>query len=351
MSRKEGLMRAAAGLTVAAACVGVASASITVPVVPVGNVGNAGITSGYQNFDGSGPVATVGAVNYTYSIGQSEITAGQYTAFLNAVAADDTYGLYNSGMTTSHGCQIIQSGAPGSYTYSVAGDRANRPVNFVNWGSAARFANWMNNGQPTGAQTAGTTEDGAYTLNGATSPAALNAVTRNAGWSWALPSEDEWVKAGYYNGSSSSYYTYPTSNNSAPSNTLSNPAADPGNNANYTIVMGPSTIGAPYWFTEVGDFENTLSPYGCYDMGGNVSEWNEALMDMGMGSMVRGARGSDATGFGGSNAMKLSFRMAESMYEGANTSSEYIGFRVVAVPEPSALALLGFGALLAARRR
>ena len=54
----------------------------------------------------------------------------------------------------------------------VAGDWAGRPVNYVSYWDSCRFANWLNNGQPTGPQGAGTTETGAYTLNGATFGAA-----------------------------------------------------------------------------------------------------------------------------------------------------------------------------------
>jgi hypothetical protein len=39
-----------------------------------------------------------GAVAYSYNIGKFEVTAGQYTVFLNAVAKTDTYGLYNGHM-------------------------------------------------------------------------------------------------------------------------------------------------------------------------------------------------------------------------------------------------------------
>ena len=48
-------------------------------------------------------------------------------------------------------------GGPGSFAYSVAADRANRPVNFVSWYDAARFCNWL---------TTGDTEAGVYTLDG-----------------------------------------------------------------------------------------------------------------------------------------------------------------------------------------
>jgi hypothetical protein len=37
-------------------------------------------------------------------------------------------------------------------------------VNHVSWYDAVRFANWLHNGQPTGAQDNTTTEGGAYTL-------------------------------------------------------------------------------------------------------------------------------------------------------------------------------------------
>jgi hypothetical protein len=61
---------------------------ITYDMVTVGNPGNANDTGGTSN----------GAVNYEYQIGKYDVTIGQYTAFLNAVAATDTYSLYNAGV-------------------------------------------------------------------------------------------------------------------------------------------------------------------------------------------------------------------------------------------------------------
>ncbi len=147
-----------------------AQAAITIETVPVGNAGNAGELSGASVPGGGyGPDRICGSVDYNYSIGKYEVTAGQYTAFLNAVAATDTYGLYNTYMDTvndSRGCNIKRSGTSGSYTYSVASDWANRPVNYVSFWDSCRFANWLGNGQPTGLQSASTTEGGAYTLDG-----------------------------------------------------------------------------------------------------------------------------------------------------------------------------------------
>src|SRR6478672_6837467 len=181
-----------------------AYATITIDTVPVGDMGN-------PNDPATGNL--YGGVNYAYSIGKYEVTVGQYTSFLNAVAATDTYSLYNSSMASDLNIAgIARSGALGSYTYSVIGS-PNHPVTYASWGDAARFANWLHNGQPTGAQGPGTTETGAYTLNGATSTSALMAVTRNAGAHWFIPSENECYKAGYYQpaakgGDSNSYWNY-----------------------------------------------------------------------------------------------------------------------------------------------
>ncbi len=137
----------------------VASATITIDTVPVDNAGNPidpadgdSYTPGIQNF---------GGVSYAYRIGTYEVTVGQYTAFLNAVAVTDTYGLYNPSMATDvEIAGIARNGLSGSYTYSMIGS-PNHPVTYVSWGDAARFCNWLHNGQPAGGEVAGTTEDGA----------------------------------------------------------------------------------------------------------------------------------------------------------------------------------------------
>ena len=251
------------------ACLPSAKAVVVIDTVPVGNPGNANDTHG----DGYGGVA------YTYNIGKYEVTAGQYAEFLNAVAGVDTYRLYSTEMWSSvRGCKVERFGGGGTkgdpYQYRVASDWADRPVNYVSWGDAARFSNWLHNGQPTGAQNLTTTEDGSYFLIGAMTNAELLGITRALDATWVIPSEDEWYKAAYHynDGVTGNYFDYPMSSDSVPSNDLEDP--DPGNNA--TFYDSGFTIGSPYNRTELGAHQNSDSPYGTFDQAGNVyvsDEW------------------------------------------------------------------------------
>ena len=313
---------------------GAVQADIQIETVPVGNTGNLADT----RYETPG----YGAVDYEFNIGKYEVTAGQYTAFLNAVAGVDTYALYNTTMSrTDFGSGITRAGGGtvgNPYTYTVDPAFVNRPVNYVSWGDAARFANWLHNGQQTGGQDLTTTEDGAYYLNGATSDAALLAVSREADWKWAITSEDEWYKAAYHknDGDTGNYFNYPTSSDSTPGRDLADVS---GNTANYYGT--PYPIDSPYYTTLVGEFQNSESPYGTFDQGGNVWEWNESIL---YGSS-RGLRGG-SLGYGGLSLLAAIRGCYNPPFELRD-----VGFRVSEVPEPGTMALLVLGCVGLLRRR
>lgn len=116
--------------------------AVTIDVVPVGNLDNSGELSG-AGAGGFGPDRICGAVHYVYNIGTYEVTAGQYTEFLNKVGGVDTYGLYNTATwSDAYGCKIERFDGDGTladpYEYQVAADRANRPVNYASWAKCKR---------------------------------------------------------------------------------------------------------------------------------------------------------------------------------------------------------------------
>jgi formylglycine-generating enzyme required for sulfatase activity len=305
-----------------------ASAQITIPTVTVGNVGNAADTSTY------------GAVAYSYDIGKYEVTNTQYAAFLNAVAATDTFSLYNTNMAGKYG-GITRSGSSGSYTYATKSGFENKPVNSVSFWDAARFANWLNNGQGSGS-----TETGSYTLGSVTNPV-NGSVTRNGGANWVVASENEWYKAAYYDPTKSGgagYWLYPTQSDTIGNNT----AFGATNGANYNDgdyanggFSGPGT-------TDVGAYANADSFYGTFDQGGNVWEWNDTQLS----STSRGLRGGSWSYNGDS------LRLSSQGYFDAPDEFYGIGFRVASlppIPEPStfgaAMGVAALGVVMMRRRK
>ena len=309
--------------------VGAFATPMAIDTVIVGNPGNAP-----DPLTGN----LYGGVSYDYRIGTTEVTNAQYAAFLNAKAASDPLALYSTSMGSDTRGGITRSGVSGSFIYSTKTNMADKPVNFVSWYDSIRFANWLHNGQG-----AGDTETGAYTILGGTAtPSNGLSITRNAGAQWWLPSEDEWYKSAYHQpaaqgGDIDDYWLYPTGSNGAPTiatanalGDISNPGTNVANYANGAIWNGltgnVTTVGS------AGPLSDSF--YGTADQGGNVFEWNEALI---FGSF-RGLRGGSFFDFFASglrSAVRLNY----------NPPIEYdnIGFRVATVPEPSTLLLGALG--------
>lgn len=313
-----------------------ASAAQKIDTVYVGDVGNANDSTGY------------GGVSYGYHIGTTEVTNAQYASFLNATAASDPNGLWNSSMGSDARGGISRSGNDGSYTYSTKANMANKPVNFVSFWDAARFTNWL---------TSGNTESGVYMLTSA--GIGNNTITRNTvAWNAggvAVASGDEWYKAAYYDPTLSSgsggYWSYATQSPTLPTEAT---ATTTGDIANPGINVANYGYGAD-WNSQSGNVTtvgsagaDSSSFYGTFDQVGNVGEWNdERIFNLTTG---RGIWGGAYT----SNDFELTsdnFPSFSPTFEFPNA-----GFRIsslAAIPEPSSYAALAglIGLLLALRLR
>jgi formylglycine-generating enzyme required for sulfatase activity len=151
------------------------------------------------------------------------------------------------------------------------------------------------------------------------------AIVREPDATWVIPSEDEWYKAAYHynDGVTGNYWDYPTESDTVP--TLEAPPGTDLTNGSANYYDSGYAIGSPYYRTEVGayDAKPSDSPYGTFDQGGNVWEWNEAIL---YGS-DRGVRGGSFITY------DIYLHAAHRGSGGYPTHQDgFVGFRVSEVP-------------------
>lgn len=297
--------------------------------------------------------ASLGGVAQSFRITTHEVTLAAYATFLNAVATrlDAANGsivnsLYDSRMASDANIAGITRTGDGSagvpFQYAVVGD-ARKPVAYVNWFNAARFANWMHNG----ATSTSDTETGAYPLNLLTT----GTILRSPQARWWIPTQDEWFKAAYYKGGAldAGYWKFPTQSDTLPGNRNS----DLPNQANFlrlgVFAVTQANVSDPLqnYLTSVGTFTASPGPYGTFDQGGNLDEWTDTVVvkSFGESRVTRGGAWSTGglnsdilsipTALPGDRLAKLGFRLARTT-SGSDEGSALTGDFIVSVTDPSA---------------
>ena len=279
----------------------------TIDFVPISGATNptSGIPAGYE-------FSFTGVAN-DFRMGTYEITNDQWNKFKVSLGLPVT-------------------GSPSNaYNQNTVYAGANAPTDSVSWYQAAQFVNWLNTStnHPAAYKFTGTQGTGNYTL-ATWSPVQAAGGTnlyRNADAFYYLPTEDEWVKAAYWNGA-----------------TLQTYATKPGD----TLFRGNGTNGGwNYWDWDNGPDAHAERPWnvgsgseelnGTYDMMGNVWEWMESpYRDSSYGAALsRGLRGGDWYIY--SYGLAASYRIGDTP---AGENGYSVGFRVASVPEPGSITLV-----------
>lgn len=257
------------------------------------------------------PTSGYGIVQNDYRIGKFEITNDQWNKFVN-----------NNGAPAG-----IPSNAYDENAYWTG---TNIPTNNVSWYEMGQFANWLNTS--TGHQAAYNFDASGNFSAWSSGDVGYNPSNpyRNSNACYFLPTEDEWVKAAYWNGTD----LQPYSNASADDLLFGLP--DPAKWNHY-----PSGLFEPW---AVGSGEEELN--GTFDMMGNVWEYIESPYnsgDFGPASLrvIRGGSCNDDY----ADTLISSYRTDHY----PNDEFDLNGFRIAsvvdvqAVPVPGSLVLSSIG--------
>jgi formylglycine-generating enzyme required for sulfatase activity len=109
-------------------------------------------------------------------------------------------------------------------------------------------------------------------------------IRRNADAVVAVASEHEWYKAAYYDGKKGVYYDYPAGTDEPMTCAMPGPTPNTANCGLVTAKENPENPGLPSasaWpfadVTDVGAYTASASPWGAYDMGGNLFQWTDTI--------------------------------------------------------------------------
>ena len=235
-----------------------------------------------------------GDVAYTYRISVTEVTIAEFMAS-GAGSGNENY--WNDLAPRTVG--------------------TNAPVSKVSLYEAMKYCNWL---------TSGDINNGLYEdKGGGVWGAKMDRATVMAGSVnyFALPTDDEWYKAAYFKPDGSGYSLYANGTDEVPTWGTAN---------GWNYYSGSFLNSWPnfVWTAGYGGQEQN----GTYNMMGNVWEWKETSS----GGAVRGGAYNDGESY---------FRSSYST--GSDPLAEYdsIGFRIVAIPEPSTALLLAAGGCIA----
>ncbi len=313
-------------LVAAVACVSMVAAAaadnfgsdgnqFTIDFVPISGATNP--ASGIPAGDGF----TFTGVDHDYRMGELEITNDQWDKFKAALGVPVT-------------------GDPsGAYNNAPSWPGANLPTTGVSWYEAAQFVNWLNTS--TGHQAAykftGVQGQSGYALDVWSAAEADGGVNlyRHRNAMYYLPTENEWVKAAYWNGST--LQTHAT----RPGESVHQGDGASGTGWNY-YDRGYATNPAGPWAVGAGSLELNAT----FDMMGNVQEWMESPYSGAYDPQAQRGLRAGSYQYDGVTGGTLESTDRQRHRNPADEVNR-VGFRVAAdIPEPCSMLLLSLGGLM-----
>lgn len=281
----------------------------------------------YQDFD---LTIELGRVDHEYQIRKTEVTAGEWFEFVQAYKPYVPWNDRNSSLFISGDVSYFYY-PDNSVGYFLDPAAENLPVD-VSWRYAARYCNWLHNNKATNREAF---EQGVYdtsTFGQDSQGFVTDSTARSADARCWLPSEDEWVKATFFDPNKNGpdqpgYWQYP-------------------NRSDVPLIEGPPGVGqtGAGWHSrsDVASYYDQTSPWGLWDTSGGQQEWLDSGTSS--GHPARGSRTSPSN--------------YSIFYDSIETPTRYAllpgfsGFRVARqVPGPSTLFIAIPFACLMKRKR
>lgn len=219
------------------------------------------------------PGRRYGAVDYEFQMATTEVTNAQWRGFVEAYlpfSLAQGNGLINNALTGS-GVIAFGLGNVQVRATSTPGRAAD-----MSWEYAARYVNWLHNGQ---VNEAWAFESGAYDTSTFTynpDGSGNHQATRSADATYWIPSRDEWTKAAYYDPNrygegEEGYWLYPNQSDTRSINSL---LPEDGGEANTSLNWDG-------WPLDVAQFDTT-SYFGLFDLDGGVGEFTDTVFEGGL---------------------------------------------------------------------
>jgi formylglycine-generating enzyme required for sulfatase activity len=258
------------------------------------------------------PTSGYGIVNKDYRMGTYEITNDQWTKFKAAYGA-------------------VTGSEPDAYNSVPYWTGSSVPTNNVSWYEAAQFVNFLNTSKGyqaaykfTGSQ--GTSNYTFVPWNATDTGYNASNPFRNSNTFYFLPTENEWVKAAYWNGTTLQAYATKAGQSLTQGNGTSGTGWNYYNNVYATNPYGPWAVGS-----------GSQELNGTYDIMGNVWEWMENPWYTGnyLSGFDRSLRGGAYYYYYYNDD-----NLASSNRYNFNSNDENIysiGFRIASIPEPASV--------------